>query len=324
MKLPFGKALRLTLEPDFNPQGVVWKNGDVEQSTYRYGQYAYGWEDCYNLTAEFLENSLIETGATLQGDSVFEIDPQKYADAYKCLHEKTRRYNYNADTDKGTYVDTVSLVDFIPSHPMFFWRSPFGEWMAFMRSDVVPPAEKAKPVVYLYPTKEEEVGVKVAPIGGFSKTDPDYGNGWVVRATPEGVITNLADGKRYPYLFWEGGKEGVVETPKQGFVVAKDAVAETLDEKLALFGLNEQERSDFLEFWVPKLSRAPYYFLTFISRSEIDRVSPMRVSPAPDSVIRVLLDYKPLLEPISVEPLPITPTERTGFTVVEWGGIVRD
>lgn len=116
----------------------------------------------------------------------------------------------------------------------------------------------------------------------------------------------------------------MVETPKQGFVVAKNDIASVLNTKLSLFGLNDKERSDFLEFWVPKLSEAPYYFITFISRSEIDRVSPMTISPTPKSVIRLLMDYKPLTQPVSVEPLIITPTERSGFTVVEWGGIVRN
>ena len=164
----------------------------------------------------------------------------------------------------------------------------------------------------------------MSPIGGFLKTDPDYGNGWVVDATPNGVITNLNDGKQYPYLFWEGGKDGVVETPTQGFVVAEGDIPSVLENKLSQFGLNKKERDDFLEFWVPKLSRAPYYFITFVSRSEIDRVSPMSVYPQPDTVIRVLMDYKPLTQPVSVEPLNITSTERKGFTVVEWGGIVRD
>ncbi|MEK7174076.1 MAG: hypothetical protein AAB759_00235, partial [Patescibacteria group bacterium] len=110
----------------------------------------------------------------------------------------------------------------------------------------------------------------------------------------------------------------------QGFVVAKENIPSVLDAKLSLFGLNNQERDDFLEFWAPKLSRAPYYFITFILRSEIDRVSPMSISPQPDTIIRVLMDYKPLTKPIFVRPLTIAPTERSGFTVVEWGGIVRD
>ena len=327
--LPFGKMIQISPEPDFvNAEDVpqlTWIAGTKSVASYRYGQYAYGWQDCYDgISADQLQSTLVQTGTTAKGDVVYEVDAQKYPKVYQCLHEKTKRYVYDETTQKGTYQDTVSYADFTPSHPMFFWKHPYGDLIAFVRSDVVPAAEKAKPVIYLYPQKPEKVSVKVSPIGGFIKTDPDYGNGWIVDATPSGVITNSKDGKQYPYLFWEGGKDGVVETPTQGFVVAEGDIPSVLKNKLSQFGLNKQERDDFLEFWVPKLSHAPYYFITFVSRSEIDRVSPMSVYPQPDTVIRVLMDYKPLTQPVFVEPLNITSTERKGFAVVEWGGIVRD
>jgi PKD repeat protein len=184
------------------------------------------------------------------------------------------------------------------------------------------PPLSAKPVIYLYPTKTEQVNVKVNPIDGFTKTDPSYGSGWNVVATPNSVLTNLSDGKTYPYLFWEGINE-IADTPQEGFVVAQSDIPALLTQKLALFGLNAQERADFLAFWVPRLSQAPYYFITFTPRSEIDRMAPLSITPQPDTIIRVLMDYKPLDKPISVEPLQITPTGRNGFTVVEWGGIIR-
>ena len=47
---------------------------------------------------------------------------------------------------------------------------------------------------------------------------------------------------------------------------------------------------------------------------------PLEISPQPDSVIRVLMLYKPLDSPIAVREQTLTTPERTGFTVVEWGG----
>lgn len=329
VRLPFGVLYYFSPEPDFVdtndvPQ-LTWTLGTTTVASYRYGQYAYGWQDCYEtLPKNLFEASLIPTGITVTKDTVYEVDAARYPKVYACLHEKTKRYVYNPETETGEYKETITYAEFITTHPMFFWKHQIGEWIAFVRSDVVPAAEKAKPVIYLYPTKSEKVNVKVAPIGGFTVTDPEYGNGWLVQAEPNGVLTNIADGKQYPYLFWEGGEEGIVATPKEGFVVKKEDVEVTLNEKLALFGLNDQERADFLEFWVPRLSRTPYYFITFISESEIDRTAPMSVSPAPDSVIRILMDYKPLEKAITVTPLSITPKERKGFTVVEWGGIIRD
>lgn len=330
VEFPFGVTLQVSPKPNFFSEAtglpqVTWTSGTKEISAYNYGQYAYGWDDCYDNIGEAEFNAgLAVTGSTIHGDPIYEIDAQKFPNVYACLHEKTKRYDYNPVTDTGVYVDTISYADFIHTHPMFFWRHTVVGLLGMVRSDVVPAAEKAKPVVYLYPEKEERVHVSVLPVGGFTVTDPEYGNGWIVDATPEGRLTNVSDGKEYPYLFWEGGKEGVVETPKEGFVIARENIHTTLETTLTDLGLNDQERFDFLEFWVPKLSHAPYYFVTFIDRSEIDRVAPMRISPTPDTIIRVLMDYKPLVESIEVEPLHIEKVDRQGFVAVEWGGIVRD
>jgi hypothetical protein len=50
----------------------------------------------------------------------------------------------------------------------------------------------------------------------------------------------------------------------------------------------------------------------------------LTITPEPDSVLRVFMAFKPLFAPIMIEPQQLTPFERKGFTVVEWGGsIVR-
>ena len=135
-------------------------------------------------------------------------------------------------------------------------------------------------------------------------------------------LTNLADGKSYPYLFWEG-RGGLYQTPDKGFVVAQSGVHELLENKLSLAGLNEKERADFESFWEPKMQGAPYYFVTFMGNNVMDEIAPLTVTPKPDTVIRVLMDFKPLEQPISVQGYNIRTPERKGFTVVEWGGVLR-
>ena len=61
-----------------------------------------------------------------------------------------------------------------------------------------------KPVIYLYPPTTEDIAVHVQFAGELTQTIPAYAGGWKVTATPDGTITNHADGKQYPYLFWEG------------------------------------------------------------------------------------------------------------------------
>ena len=44
------------------------------------------------------------------------------------------------------------------------------------------------------------------------------------------------------------------------------------------------------------------------------------VNPKPDSIIRVMMSYKGLDKPINVREQKLKAADRTGFTVVEWGG----
>ena len=111
---------------------------------------------------------------------------------------------------------------------------------------------------------------------------------------------------------------------QEGFVIPREEVAGFFERMLPRLGLNERESKDFREAWLHRFHEAPYYFITFLPRETIDRLAPLVVTPKPDAVIRVLMDFRPLWarEPVKAPDLP-TPPERRGFTVVEWGGLLR-
>ena len=46
----------------------------------------------------------------------------------------------------------------------------------------------------------------------------------------------------------------------------------------------------------------------------------LEFSVEPDSIIRVLMQFKPLEEYIEISEQKLTTPERNGFVVVEWGG----
>ena len=46
----------------------------------------------------------------------------------------------------------------------------------------------------------------------------------------------------------------------------------------------------------------------------------LTIDPAPDSLLRAFMAWRPLEEPVAVETQEIVPFVREGFTVVEWGG----
>ena len=79
---------------------------------------------------------------------------------------------------------------------------------------------------------------------------------------------------------------------------------------------------DFMEFWVPRMTGAPYYRISFLTDDWSKQV-PLNVSPAPRTNIRLFMDWQKLSGPITLsEPQVVTPA-RNGFTLVEWGGLLR-
>ena len=73
-------------------------------------------------------------------------------------------------------------------------------------------------------------------------------------------------------------------------------------------------------YWLPKLEENEYNLIRFASRDIIDSEMPLDINPKPDTVIRVLMEYKPLDNKINIKEQNLTKVERNGFTVVEWGG----
>lgn len=175
-----------------------------------------------------------------------------------------------------------------------------------------------KPVIYLYPEEDTEVSVKLDFKGALTVTIPDYRNGWNVLAKTDGTLTDLHDGKEYPYLFWEGRTKFMPDMTK-GFVVKGDDTASFLEDILEKMGLLPHEIADFIEYWLPFMQKNPYNLITFQGENYKD-VAPLTVTPAPDSILRVFMVYKPLEKPIEIAPPEIIPFERNGFSVIEWGG----
>lgn len=181
--------------------------------------------------------------------------------------------------------------------------------------------EMAKPVIYLYPQRTQEVTVRVRPATGVLKSDPEYRDGWTVTATPRGRLTT-ADGRAHRYLFWESGLEDAPAPLTEGFVVSRAELPRFLERSVQTLGLDARETADFLEFWISRMSVKPWAAVRFVPRAEIDAAAPLEVSPAPDTVIRVLVDFRALDAPVTLKPQTLSPASRKGFAVVEWGGLL--
>jgi hypothetical protein len=179
-----------------------------------------------------------------------------------------------------------------------------------------------KPVIYLYPEKDLAVQVKLWPAGEFTFTYPAYENGWNGTAHPDGSMTI---GKtRYPYLFWEGKQENILqlEDYSTGFVVNREEITAFLEEKLTQMGLNDTEKTDFITFWGPRMANSGQGLAHFLFTEDYDHIATLDVQPKPQSVFRLYLLWTPLDADLQLRPEPQTlpVVDRTGFCVVEWGG----
>ncbi|MEG0942473.1 MAG: hypothetical protein RSD74_00715 [Angelakisella sp.] len=178
-----------------------------------------------------------------------------------------------------------------------------------------------KPVIYLYPEKQTDVTVKLDFKGELWYTYPTLKDGgWNVTAYPDGRLVNKSDGTEHYYLFWDGNSNTMWQQD-EGFCVAGKDTEAFLKQKLPLMGLTPREYNDFITFWVPRLISNPYNLITFAG-AQYEELAPLTISPAPDSILRVHMVYKPLKEYRAIPEQTLTSFTRKGFTVVEWGGSI--
>jgi hypothetical protein len=180
-----------------------------------------------------------------------------------------------------------------------------------------------KPVIYLYPVSETQVHVKLDVKDGLGFTYPAYNNGWSFTASPDGDL-HFGE-KTYGYLFWEGNArmDAIDLNSKEGFVVSNDSLVDFLETKLTAMGLTSREKADFITYWCPLMKERKNCFIHFLFKEELEKYAPLSIKPIPDKLFRVFMLWKPVenekeMAKITEQKLPFI--ERSGFTVIEWGG----
>ena len=174
-----------------------------------------------------------------------------------------------------------------------------------------------KPVIYLYPEQETEVSVQLQLDGKLTCTYPAYNTGWTVTAAPDGTLTD-AKGQIYNYLYWEGETNAQWDL-SQGFCVKGEDTAAFLEDVLAKLGLNRKEANEFIVYWLPLMEQNPYNIISFQTDIYTDAAQ-LQITPTPDTLIRVFMAWRAADAFTELEEQELTAPERTGFTVVEWGG----
>ena len=176
-----------------------------------------------------------------------------------------------------------------------------------------------KPIIYIYPEKEEEVTIIVDHPEYFTVTYPKYNNGWKVTAKKDGTLIDENE-RSYYALYWEGKQNKKNDIKEDGFIIKGEDTISFLEEKLKVLGLNDKEMNEFIIYWLPQLEKNNYNYIRFETMEEINHTMALTITPPPDTLIRVMMEYKPLKKKVKVKAQKLTEVERKGYTVVEWGG----
>ena len=174
-----------------------------------------------------------------------------------------------------------------------------------------------KPIIYIYPESDNtNVSITLSNPEKITCSYPKYNDGWNVEVNKDGTIS---DGNRNYYaLYWEGliNKKDF----KDGFVVKGEDTAKLLEEKLKILGLTDKEAEEFIVYWLPKMEKNNYNLIRFLEEDELNEEMKLNINPKPDTLIRIQMQYKPLLFNMDIPEQELTEVERNGYTVVEWGG----
>lgn len=302
---------------------INWNAAYASTSTFRAHEIGgCGGVDCVRIATsdELKDSDLVQAGTLKSGEPIYVIaTPVNAGNPHLLIRNVYESwYEYDPQTNEkppiGVFLSRVKV-------PLFVWKDAFGRWVIYKNTVVVPLAECGKPVIYLYPTKTENVHVKLPSFINVTVSEPTYPKqGWNVSAEPSGVLT-MPDGQKVGSLFWEGlGANYAV--PKTGFIVKDGEVASFMAQTLPKYGLNATEMKDFTDFWLPHMIGATHYRVSFLT-DEWNQSVPLNVSPAPKTTIRLFMDWQRLAGPIELEKPTIKTPTRNGFTLVEWGGLLR-
>lgn len=303
---------------------ITWSDGTTNKDTFRWDKLSggCGTPGYVNVLDPKFSSDLSPVGKTSSGEIVYGFSnpsSQTVQEQFKSNMPDGTYYKFDEKSNASTTV-SISATEYLQKHGLFVYKDPLGRNILFTNFTYGPQAECGKPVIYLYPTKPTNVSVKVG--AKITKSEPAYGtDGWSVKALPSGEIIN-ADGKSYDSLFWEGTGKDYPEI-FEGFIVKQSELVVTLKDHLEKLGLNKKESADFMAFWLPKMPQTPYIRLTWFGTKQMDRLAPLSINPAPDSVIRIFLDFAGMEKPIAFKSQTLRAIPRNGFTVVEWGGLLK-
>lgn len=333
--------------------GYAFKKDQIITPTPLFNEYsvafpsACGFNSPPPIIKNVSDNDVTRIGS-FGGNDLFVLNDPNHS--LNWLEWQRKIANYDDDLFKSfNKSDKPTYQQYVAKHPVILMKDVWGQFVALGEFDIKLPGGCAKPVIYLYPEKPTEVSVKFTSQIRLDTTIPSYADGWKVLAFPNGKLFDLQSEKtncsalpssfgteyalaaclmgQYPYLYWTGQSvEKEYPQASGGWVVNRGNLAIFFDGKLQEVGLNQNERTDMESYWLAKMleKKFAYYRVSFLTTAQMNQLAPMSITPNPDSVYRIFLDWQGINDPTSFATLPpqnLPKIDRKGFSVVEWGGL---
>lgn len=303
--------------------GYTWNNGvavakTTDSNSSTIGGIVRGCGSAASAVSRYdgaKDGDFVPTGKTADGKTVYEFKDSNNQIVQKSYSEYKDFYKEDPNAK------IISFAEFLKQHAIIAYKNADGEWLIYTRDQYAAVGGCAKPVVYLYPTKTQQVSVRVGADVKISDPLYDPSTGWLATAQPNGQLS--VNGKKYDSLFWEGPGIGQYPGIVSGTIVKRADAVSMIRTQLAQQGLNTKESNDFIEYWQDRIPNKPYIRLTWFNTAQLNELAPLWISPRPDTMLRVFLDMSGYDTKISIPKQKLSSTPRQGFTVVEWGGLAH-
>ncbi len=177
-----------------------------------------------------------------------------------------------------------------------------------------------KPNIYIYPVYDMHLIVKLLfPKGGhILESIPKYQNGWDILVDPTGLIDH-----KYSFLYYECSVPSIFRKDR-GWVVEQEKLKDFFKKNMSAYGFNKTEIADFISYWIPKLDNSEKYVLYPQLNEDISSTIRLDFSDTPDTILRLFYFIEPFKNEVIIDEPAIPNTDRKGYSVAEWGVILKE
>lgn len=179
--------------------------------------------------------------------------------------------------------------------------------------------------LFFYPLSDMQVTLQLpssvkTPHGSYGNIDEKAT--FEFHVDKQGLIS-FHSGETIPYFSYDNPQIHAIGKPRIGRILSYYSLSDDLSNIAQDTGLNEKEVSVFRDYFKVRLPKANYYIATLLDNHIAEKFMPWNIDPAPDTQIRLLFAFQPLLkEPENISRQEFPGLKREGFTVLDFAGII--